>query len=62
MEKPNLESLPEELSKIILDYANKTCYVCLKRMNKKNAINFFEFPRNNKHSKTYCSITCYNHI
>ena len=62
--KPKIEikDLPDELSDLIINYLNKKCCVCLKKMCRTNMIDFFEFPKNNINSKLYCSSICFNYI
>lgn len=60
--KLEIIDLPTELLDLIINYLNKKCCVCLKKMCINNMIDFFEFPKNNINSKLYCSSICFNYI
>lgn len=53
---------PMEIINLILDFSGIRCKTCLKKISIINSSDFFSMPVNNKNSKPYCSILCYNHI
>ena len=53
--------LNANLKKIVSNYQNIKCSVCLQRLNNTNINNFFILPKTEK-GKYYCSDICYNFI
>ncbi len=53
--------LNHNLKKIVSNYQNIKCSVCLQKLNNTNINSFFILPKTDK-GKYYCSKLCYNFI